>query len=99
MNVVMSGRGLLVEVQGTAEGAPFSREDLDKLLDLAAKGIAGFSNFLDVWNERSPLEWDSSDPEPVANMLCVLMSDFSSKVSGEVVRVDGGFHAVAAPKT
>lgn len=39
MNVVMSGRGLLVEVQGTAEGAPFSREDLDKLLDLAAKGI------------------------------------------------------------
>jgi ribonuclease PH len=40
MNVVMSGRGLLVEVQGTAEGAPFSRADLDALLDLAAIGIA-----------------------------------------------------------
>jgi ribonuclease PH len=40
MNVVMSGRGLLVEVQGTAEGAPFTRDDLDDLLDLAAKGIA-----------------------------------------------------------
>ncbi len=40
MNVVMSGRGLLVEVQGTAEGAPFTRVDLDELLDLAAKGIA-----------------------------------------------------------
>lgn len=40
MNVVMSGRGLLVEVQGTAEGAPFTRGDLDELLDLAAKGIA-----------------------------------------------------------
>lgn len=40
MNVVMSGRGLLVEVQGTAEGAPFTREDLDQLLDLAAGGIA-----------------------------------------------------------
>jgi ribonuclease PH len=40
MNVVMSGRGLLVEVQGTAEGAPFTREELDRLLDLAAKGIA-----------------------------------------------------------
>jgi ribonuclease PH len=39
MNVVMSGRGLLVEVQGTAEGAPFTREDLDDLLDLAGKGI------------------------------------------------------------
>lgn len=40
LNVVMSGRGLLVEVQGTAEGAPFSREDLDGLLDLASVGIA-----------------------------------------------------------
>ena len=39
MNVVMSGRGLLVEVQGTAEGAPFSREDLDAMLDLAGDGI------------------------------------------------------------
>ena len=39
MNVVMSGRGLLVEVQGTAEGAPFTREELDQLLDLAAGGI------------------------------------------------------------
>ena len=40
MNVVMSGRGLLVEVQGTAEGAPFSRNDLEELLDLASSGIA-----------------------------------------------------------
>jgi len=39
LNVVMSGRGLLVEVQGTAEGAPFTREDLDQLLDLATVGI------------------------------------------------------------
>jgi ribonuclease PH len=40
MNVVMSGRGLLVEVQGTAELAPFTRSDLDALLDLATKGIS-----------------------------------------------------------
>ena len=39
MNVVMTGRGLLVEVQGTAEGAPFDRKDLDSLLDLAGEGI------------------------------------------------------------
>lgn len=39
MNIVMSGRGLLVEVQGTAEGAPFSRGDLDAMLDLAGSGI------------------------------------------------------------
>jgi ribonuclease PH len=39
MNVVMTGSGRLVEVQGTAEGAPFSRSELESLLDLAAKGI------------------------------------------------------------
>jgi ribonuclease PH len=39
MNVVMTGRGLLVEVQGTAEGAPFTRDELDAMLDIAAKGI------------------------------------------------------------
>jgi ribonuclease PH len=39
-NVVMTGSGTLVEVQGTAEGEPFTRESLDELLDLAGKGIA-----------------------------------------------------------
>jgi ribonuclease PH len=39
MNVVMTGRGDFVEVQGTAEGKPFSRKDMDKLMALAAKGI------------------------------------------------------------
>ena len=39
MNVVMTGRGLLVEVQGTAEKAPFSRDELTELLNLAAVGI------------------------------------------------------------
>jgi ribonuclease PH len=39
-NVVMTGAGLLVEVQGTAEGEPFARERLDELLDLAASGVA-----------------------------------------------------------
>ncbi len=40
MNIVMTGNGGIVEVQGTAEGAPFSREQLDALLALGAKGIA-----------------------------------------------------------
>jgi ribonuclease PH len=42
-NVVMTGSGALVEVQGTAEGEPFSRTQLDELLDLAAAGIAQLS--------------------------------------------------------
>jgi ribonuclease PH len=40
MNVVMTGAGRFVELQGTAEGEPFAREDLDRLLALAARGIA-----------------------------------------------------------
>jgi len=40
LNVVMTGDGRLVEVQGTAEGEPFGRDDLDALLDVSAKGIA-----------------------------------------------------------
>ena len=39
MNVVMLGSGGLVEVQGTAEGAPFSRAEMDAMIDLAADGI------------------------------------------------------------
>ena len=39
MNVVMTGSGGLIEVQGTAEGAPFSRAEMNALLDLANKGI------------------------------------------------------------
>jgi ribonuclease PH len=40
MNVVVTGRGLFVEVQGTAEGVPFDRRELDSLLDLAVAGCA-----------------------------------------------------------
>jgi ribonuclease PH len=40
MNVVMTGAGGFVEIQGTAEGAAFSREEMNRLLDLAQKGIA-----------------------------------------------------------
>jgi ribonuclease PH len=40
MNVVMTGAGRFVEVQGTAEGDPFARAELDRLLELAGRGIA-----------------------------------------------------------
>jgi ribonuclease PH len=39
MNVVMTGSGRLVEVQATAEGQTFGREDLEQMLDLAADGV------------------------------------------------------------
>jgi ribonuclease PH len=50
-NVVMTGSGALVEVQGTAEGEPFSRKDLDALLDLATAGIDDLTAF-----QRSTLD-------------------------------------------
>jgi ribonuclease PH len=40
MNVVLTGAGEFVEVQGTAEGVPFRRDELDTLLDLAVEGCA-----------------------------------------------------------
>lgn len=43
MNVVMTGNGGFVEIQGTAEGEPFARETMNQMLDLAAKGISEIS--------------------------------------------------------
>ncbi len=45
MNVVVTGDGTFVEVQGTAEGVPFRRDELDALLDLAVAGCANLTEF------------------------------------------------------
>jgi enoyl-[acyl-carrier protein] reductase I len=63
---------------------------------VAAKSIPGFEAFDRVWAERSPLRWDTGNPDPVARMVCVLLSDWAKMTSGEIVHVDGGFHAIAA---
>jgi enoyl-[acyl-carrier protein] reductase I len=62
---------------------------------VAAKSIPGFAQFQGVWGARAPLRWDVTDPEPVARMVAVLLSDWAPMTTGEVVHVDGGFHAVA----
>ena len=67
------------------------------LKTVAAKSIPGFEVLHDLWNERAPLNWDSSNPEPVARMVCVLLSDWAAMTTGEIIHVDGGFHAMAAP--
>ncbi len=66
------------------------------LATVAARSIPGFVQFDGLWEIRAPLGWDTSDAEPVAKMACVLLSDFAVATSGEIVHVDGGFHAVAA---
>ena len=60
---------------------------------MAAKSIPGFSKFEDVWDERAPLGWNVSDPEPVARAVVALLSDWFPATTGEIVHVDGGFHA------
>lgn len=67
------------------------------LRTVAAKSIPGFDHLHDMWSERAPLQWDSSNPEAVAKMICVLLSDWAPLTTGEVIHVDGGFHAISAP--
>jgi enoyl-[acyl-carrier protein] reductase I len=63
---------------------------------MAAKSIPGFEKFEDVWSDRAPLGWEITDPEPVARACVALLSDWFPKTTGELVHVDGGFHAMGA---
>jgi enoyl ACP reductase len=63
----------------------------------AAGGIPGFDELAGLWRGQAPLGWDTSDPTPVADTVCFLLSDWSRGITGEIVHVDGGFHAMGAP--
>ncbi len=64
------------------------------LRTMAAKSIPGFKQFEDVWTESAPLGWDLGDQTPAARAALVLLSDWFPATTGEIVHVDGGFHAV-----
>jgi enoyl-[acyl-carrier protein] reductase I len=49
-----------------------------------------------VWEKRAPLGWDPGDPEPVARVVCAMLSDWTPVVTGEIVHADGGAHAMGA---
>ena len=61
---------------------------------MAAKSIPGFSLFEDAWDGRAPLGWSVTDREPVARACVALLSDWFPATTGEIVHVDGGFHAM-----
>jgi meromycolic acid enoyl-[acyl-carrier-protein] reductase len=65
------------------------------LRTMAAKAIPGFEQFEDGW-ERAPLGWDLTDTEPAARACLALLSDWFPATTGEIVHVDGGYHAVGA---
>lgn len=64
---------------------------------MAAKSIPGFKGLKDRWTEQAPLGWDSADSGPVADAVLFLLSGMARAVSGEVLHVDGGYHALGAP--
>ena len=66
------------------------------LRTMAAKSIPGFEQFEEAWSARAPLGWSLTDAEPAARAVCALLSDWFPATTGEVVHVDGGYHALGA---
>ncbi len=64
---------------------------------VAARGIPGFERLATLWREQAPLGWDVEDASAVASTICFLLSDYARAITGEIIHVDGGFHAVGAP--
>jgi len=67
------------------------------LRTLAAKGISGFEEIEGEWERQSPLGWNTGDPDPVGRAVVSLLSDWWPATTGELIHVDGGYHAMGAP--
>ncbi len=63
---------------------------------MAAKSIPGFARFEEAWSERAPLGWDIADSSAVARACVALLSDWFPMTTGEMIHVDGGYHAIGA---
>jgi enoyl-[acyl-carrier protein] reductase I len=63
---------------------------------MAAKSIPGFTQFENAWEERAPLGWSVTDAPGVAKACVALLSDWFPQTTGEIIHVDGGYHAIGA---
>lgn len=66
------------------------------LRTMAMKAIPGSEQFEQAWAERAPLGWDVTDTEPAGRACVALLSDWFPATTGEIVHVDGGYHAMGA---
>ncbi len=66
------------------------------LRTMAAKSIPGFEKFEESWSDRAPLGWALTDTAPTAKAVVALLSDWFPATTGEIIHVDGGYHATAA---
>ena len=80
-----------------AQGIRVNLVSAGPLGTVAARAIPGFQQLAELWTRQAPLGWEIEDPSVVAGPICFLLSDLARAISGEIVHVDGGFHAVGAP--
>ena len=66
------------------------------LRTIAGKGIPGFDGITELWSDRSPLGWDVRDASPVGDTVAFLLSDLARAITGEMIHVDGGYHAMGS---
>jgi meromycolic acid enoyl-[acyl-carrier-protein] reductase len=63
---------------------------------MAAKSIPGFTQFEDSWEQRAPLGWSVNEAPGVARACVAMLSDWFPQTTGEIIHVDGGYHAIGA---
>jgi len=80
-----------------SEGIRVNLVSAGPLGTVAARGIPGFERLAELWTHQAPLGWDIEDPSVVGGAVCFLLSELARGISGEILHVDGGFHAVGAP--
>ena len=64
------------------------------LRTMAAGAIEGFDRLASAWEQGAPLAWALDDPDPVADACLFLLSPWARAITGEILHVDGGFHAL-----
>lgn len=78
------------------EGIRVNLVSAGPIRSMAAKAIPGFADFEDAFAQRSPLGWNVNDQAAVARTTAALLSDWFPATTGEIIHVDGGYHAMGA---